>query len=343
MKTSDFDYYLPQELIAQSPIEPRDASRMLVYNRKSEKIEHKHFYDILDYLTDNDVLVINNTRVIPARIYGHKPTGAKVEVLLLKRLQLNTYEALLKPAKKFPVGSTILFSDSLAADITANVEEIGGRVVKFNVAAGTTLEAELDKLGEMPLPPYIHKKLQDRERYQTVYNKIQGSSAAPTAGLHFTPELLNKIRAKGVEIHEVTLDVGLGTFRPVQVDDVEKHHMHSEHINVSQQVADALNNAKRAGKRIIAVGTTSVRTLESMADAGGILHAGSKDTSIFIYPGVKFKFVDGLITNFHLPQSTLIMLVSAFVGDRQKTLELYKTAVDQKYRFFSFGDSMFIE
>lgn len=343
MKTSDFDYYLPEELIAQTPIEPRDASRMLVYNRNTDKLEHRHFYNILDYLTPNDVLVINNTRVIPARIYGHKPTGAKVEVLLLKRLQLNTYEALLKPAKKFPAGSIILFSETLSADIIDNVEEIGGRVVKFNVAAGTTLEAELDKLGEMPLPPYIHKKLQDRERYQTVYNKIKGSSAAPTAGLHFTPELLDKIRAKGVEIHEVTLDVGLGTFRPVQVEDVENHHMHSEHINVSTQVADALNKAKKQGKRIIAVGTTSVRTLESMADDNGVMHAGSKDTSIFIYPGVSFKFVDALITNFHLPQSTLIMLVSAFVGDRQKTLDLYKTAVEEKYRFFSFGDSMFIQ
>ncbi len=342
MKTSDFYYDLPQELIAQTPLEPRDSSRLLVYNRKTQQIEHKIFRDILDYLSKDDVLVVNNTRVIPARIFGYKPTGAKIELLLLRRLELNTYEALLKPAKKAPVGTTLIFSENLSCDIIDNVEEIGGRVVKFNVKTGT-LEEQLDKLGEMPLPPYIKEKLQDKDRYQTVYNKVEGSSAAPTAGLHFTPELLEKIKAKGVKIAEVTLDVGLGTFRPVMVDNVETHKMHSEHICISEETAKLLNDAKKQGKRIIAVGTTSVRTLESMADDNGYLHSGSKDTSIFIYPGKTFKFVDALITNFHLPESTLIMLVSAFVGSREKTLEIYNTAVKEKYRFFSFGDSMFIQ
>ncbi len=341
MKTSDFYYNLPQELIAQTPLEPRDSSRLLVFDRKSGKIEHKHFYDIVDYLTANDVLVVNNTRVIPARIYGHKQTGAKVEVLLLRRLDLLCYEALLKPAKKFPVGTEITFSDNLHAKIIGNVEDIGGRIIEFSVASGT-LEEQLDKLGEMPLPPYIKSKLKDKERYQTVYNKVKGSSAAPTAGLHFTNELLAKIKSKGVEIFEVTLDVGLGTFRPVQVEDIESHKMHSEHICITKSVADSLNAAKAAGKRIIAVGTTSVRTLESMTDSSGKLQAGSQDTSIFIYPGYKFKFTGGLITNFHLPESTLIMLVSAFVGSRDTTLDIYNTAVAEKYRFFSFGDSMLI-
>ncbi len=342
MKTSDFYYNLPQELIAQSPVEPRDSSRLLVYNRKNDTITHKVFRDILDLLTPNDVLVVNNTRVIPARIFGYKPTGAKIELLLLKRLELNTYEALLKPAKKAPVGTTLHFSEDLSCEITGDLPEIGGRVVKFNVNNGT-LEEQLDKLGEMPLPPYIKEKLKNKDRYQTVYNKVEGSSAAPTAGLHFTTQLLDKIKAKGVQIAEVTLDVGLGTFRPVMVENVETHVMHSEHICISEQTADMLNNAKQQDKRIIAVGTTSVRTLESMADEKGVLHAGSKDTSIFIYPGVKFKFVDAIITNFHLPESTLIMLVSAFIGSREKTLEIYNTAVKEKYRFFSFGDSMFIE
>lgn len=342
MKTSDFYYDLPQELIAQTPLEPRDSSRLLVYNRKTQNIEHKTFRNILDYLSKDDVLVVNNTRVIPARIFGYKPTGAKIELLLLKRLELNTYEALLKPAKKAPVGTTLVFSENLSCKIIDNIEDIGGRVVKFEVKAGT-LEEQLDKLGEMPLPPYIKEKLKDKDRYQTVYNKIDGSSAAPTAGLHFTPELLEKIKAKGVKIAEVTLDVGLGTFRPVMVENVETHKMHSEHICVSEETAKLLNDAKKQGKRIIAVGTTSVRTLESMADENGYLHSGSKDTSIFIYPGIKFKFVDALITNFHLPESTLIMLVSAFIGSREETLNIYKTAVKERYRFFSFGDSMFIQ
>ena len=339
MKTSDFYYDLPQELIAQTPVEPRDSSRLFVYDRKSDLVNHKIFHDIIDYLTPNDVLVVNNTRVIPARIYGHKKTGAKIEVLLLKRCDINTYEALLKPARKAPIGTELVFSEGLSCVIVDDLSEISGKLVKFNVKTGT-LEEQLDKLGEMPLPPYIKEKLQDKERYQTVYNKIDGSSAAPTAGLHFTTELLKKIKDKGVTIAEVTLDVGLGTFRPVNV---ENHVMHSEKINISQATADFLNEAKAKGKRIIAVGTTSVRTLESMTDENGILHAGTKDTNIFIYPGVKIKFVDALITNFHLPESTLIMLVSAFIGSREKTLELYNTAVREKYRFFSFGDSMFIK
>lgn len=340
MKTSDFYYDLPEELIAQSPIEPRDHSRLLVYNRKTDTIEHKHFYDIIDYLTPNDVLVINNTKVIPARIYGQKKTGAHIEVLLLKRINLTDYEALLKPAKKAPVGTVLTFSDNLSCEIVDNVDEIGGRIVRFAVKSGT-LEAELDRIGEMPLPPYIKKKLENKDRYNTVYAKIDGSSAAPTAGLHFTTELMQKIKDKGIEVIEVLLEVGLGTFRPVKVDDVEKHVMHSEHIVVTPETAEKLNNAKRAGKRIIAVGTTSVRTLESVADENGVVSPASKETNIFIYPGYKFKFVDSLITNFHLPESTLIMLVSALCS-KEKMLNVYRTAVKEKYRFFSFGDAMFI-
>ena len=342
MKTSDFYYELPEELIAQTPLEQRDSSRLFVYDRKTKQVEHKIFHDIIDYLGKNDVLVVNNTRVIPARIYGYKETGAKIELLLLKRLKLNTYEALLKPTRKAPVGTVLHFSEELTCKIADELPEISGRIVEFYPKSGT-LEEQLDKLGEMPLPPYIKAKLKDKERYQTVYNKIEGSSAAPTAGLHFTNELLEKIKAKGVQIAEVTLDVGLGTFRPVTVENVESHVMHSEHLSVSKETADMLNKAKKDGKRIIAVGTTSVRTLESMSDDTGHLKSGELDTNIFIYPGVKFKFVDALITNFHLPESTLIMLVSAFVGSREETLELYKTAVKERYRFFSFGDSMFIK
>ena len=340
MKTSDFYYDLPEELIAQTPLEPRDTSRLLVYDRKNKKIEHRHFYDILDYLSPNDVLVVNNTKVIPARLYGNKATGAKIEVLLLKRINLTDYEALLKPAKKAPIGTVLTFSDNLSCEIVGNVEEIGGRIVRFIVKSGT-LEAELDKIGEMPLPPYIKAKLEKKDRYNTVYAKIKGSSAAPTAGLHFTPELLQKVKEKGVEIIEVNLEVGLGTFRPVQVDDVEKHIMHSERIVVTKETADALNKAKTAGKRIIAVGTTSVRTLESVADENGIIHEANRETNIFIYPGYNFKFVDSLITNFHLPESTLLMLISA-LSSKDEMLSVYKTAVEEKYRFFSFGDSMFI-
>ncbi len=341
MKTSDFYYDLPEELIAQTPVEPRDHSRLLVYDRKTKQIAHKHFYNILDELSSNDVLVVNNTKVIPARLFGNKSTGAKIEVLLLKRINLTDYEALLKPAKKAPVGTILTFSDNLSCEIVDNVEEIGGRVVRFAVKDGT-LEAELDKIGEMPLPPYIKAKLEKKDRYNTVYAKIKGSSAAPTAGLHFTPELMQKVRGKGVEIMEVNLEVGLGTFRPVQVDDVESHVMHSERIVVTKETADKLNNAKAAGKRIIAVGTTSVRTLESAANESGEIIPVNTETQIFIYPGYKFKFVDSLITNFHLPESTLLMLISA-LSSREEMLSVYKTAVEEKYRFFSFGDSMFIK
>ena len=341
MKTSDFYYDLPEELIAQKPVEPRDSSRLLVLNRKTGQIEHKHFYDIIDYLSKDDVLVINNTRVIPARLYGLKEeTGAKVEILLLKRINLSSYECLLKPAKRFKVGAKFRISDNLSAEIVGDLAEIGGRVIEFHLQSGT-LEEELDRIGEMPLPPYIHEKLKNKERYQTVYNKIPGSSAAPTAGLHFTQELLEKIRAKGVQIVEVLLNVGLGTFRPVSEENIENHHMHSEMIEVSKETADKLNMAKKEGKRIIAVGTTSVRTLESATNDKGEIEPCKKETNIFIYPGYKFKFVDSIITNFHLPESTLIMLISAFAG-REETLNAYKVAVEEKYRFFSFGDSMFI-
>ncbi len=342
MNTSDFYYDLPQELIAQTPIEPRDHSRLLVYDRKSDKIEHRIFKDLIEYLTPNDVLVINNTRVIPARIKGVKrETGAKIEFLLLKRLDLNTYEALAKPGKKVKVGAVVDFSSELSLEVVDELEEIGGKKVVFSVKEGT-LEEQLEKLGEMPLPPYIKKKLEDGERYQTVYSSVPGSSAAPTAGLHFTNELLKKIEEKGVKIEKVLLDVGLGTFRPVTEKSIESHHMHSERIVVKSDVARRLNEYKKEGKRIIAVGTTSVRTLESATNEDGVIAPCDKETNIFIYPGYKFKFVDAIITNFHLPESTLIMLISAFAG-REKTLEIYQEAVKEKYRFFSFGDAMFIE
>ena len=339
LKTSDFYYDLPEELIAQTPVSPRDAARMLVYDKKNDKVEHKIFRDLINYLTPNDVLVINNTRVIPARLFAHKVTGAKIEVFLLKRLNLTDYEVLMRPAKKAPVGTKLIFSENLYADVIENQEEIGGRIIKFNVSQGT-LEEELDKIGEVPLPPYIHEKLEDSEEYQTIYSKIKGSCAAPTAGLHFTPELMQKIKDKGVQIEEVTLDVGLGTFRPVNEENALDHKMHSEKIYVDDETAERLNKAKAEGKRIIAVGTTSVRTLEAAADRVGHIKPVHEETNIFIYPGVKIKFVDALITNFHLPESTLIMLVSAFIG-REKTLEIYNEAVKQKYRFFSFGDCCF--
>lgn len=339
LKTSDFNYELPEELIAQTPVSPRDMARMLVYDSKIGKTEHKVFRDILDYLTENDVLVLNNTRVIPARLFASKVTGAKIEVFLLKRLNLTDYEVLMKPAKKAPVGTKLIFSENLYCDVIENQEEIGGRIIRFHVNQGT-LEEELDRIGEVPLPPYIHEKLEDDEEYQTIYSKIKGSSAAPTAGLHFTEELMQKIRDKGVQIEEVTLQVGLGTFRPVSEENALEHKMHSEEIVISEEVAERLNKAKAEGKRIVAVGTTTVRTLEAAADKVGHIVPCQKETNIFIYPGVKIKFVDALITNFHLPESTLIMLVSAFVG-REKTLELYNEAVKEKYRFFSFGDCCF--
>ena len=339
LKTSDFNYELPEKLIAQTPVSPRDSARMLVYDSKNDKTEHKIFRDIIDYLSPNDVLVLNNTRVIPARLFAHKVTGAKIEVFLLKRLNLTDYEVLLKPAKKAPVGTKLIFSENLYCDVVENQEEIGGRIIKFSVQEGT-LEEELDRIGEVPLPPYIHEKLEDDEEYQTIYSKIKGSSAAPTAGLHFTEELMQKIRDKGVQIEEVTLQVGLGTFRPVSEENALNHKMHSEEIVVTSEVAERLNKAKAEGKRIVAVGTTTVRTLEAAADKKGHIEPCQKETNIFIYPGVELKFVDALITNFHLPESTLVMLVSAFIG-REKTLSLYKEAVEKEYRFFSFGDCCF--
>lgn len=338
MNKSDFYYELPEELIAQTPIEPRDASRLLVYDRSTNTIEHKHFYDLPDYLHKGDVLVINNTRVLPARIYGVKAvTGAKVEFLLHKRINLTDWEVLVKPAKKASVGAKFVFSDKLSAEVI-EYEGEGLRKVRFTFDG--VFEDVLSAIGEMPIPPYIHEKLKEQERYQTVYAKENGSSAAPTAGLHFTPELLNKLRAMGVEIVEVLLHVGLGTFRPVKADDITEHKMHSEYYCVTQKAADEINVAKAEGRRIIAVGTTSVRVLES-AFRDGKLHAESGETSIFIYPPYKFKAVDALVTNFHLPESTLIMLISAFMG-RENALKMYETAVKERYRFFSFGDACFI-
>lgn len=338
MNKSDFYYELPDELIAQTPIEPRDASRLLVYDRSANTIEHKHFYDLPDYLHKGDVLVINNTRVLPARIYGVKAvTGAKVEFLLHKRINLTDWEVLVKPAKKASVGAKFIFSDKLSAEVI-EYEGEGLRKVRFTFDG--VFEDVLSAIGEMPIPPYIHEKLKEQERYQTVYAKENGSSAAPTAGLHFTPELLNKLRAMGVEIVEVLLHVGLGTFRPVKADDITEHKMHSEYYCVTQKAADEINAAKAEGRRIIAVGTTSVRVLES-AFRDGKLHAESGETSIFIYPPYKFKAVDALVTNFHLPESTLIMLISAFMG-RENALKMYETAVKERYRFFSFGDACFI-
>ena len=342
MKTSDFDYELPEELIAQTPVEPRDHSRLLVYHRKDGSVEHKHFYDIIDYLHPGDALVINETRVIPARLLGVKEdTGVPVEVLLLRRLDATDWEALVRPGRRLKPGTRCTFGGGLlSCEILGNVEETGGRIVRF-IYEGV-FEEILDRLGEMPLPPYIHEKLKNRDRYQTVYARQDGSAAAPTAGLHFTPELLERIRGKGINVVPVLLHVGLGTFRPVKVEDAEKHVMHSEYCEVTPEAADTLNRIRQAGGRIVCVGTTSVRTLETRATADGVVHAGAGDTSIFIYPGVRIKAVDALITNFHLPQSTLLMLVSAFMG-REEALRVYREAVAQKYRFFSFGDAMFID
>ena len=342
MKTSDFNYDLPEELIAQTPVEPRDHSRLLVYHRASGSIEHKHFYDIIDFLRPGDALVINETRVIPARLLGVKEgTGVPVEVLLLRRRSATDWEALVRPGRRLKPGTFCSFGDGLLrCEVLENVESIGGRIVRFHYEG--VFEELLDRLGEMPLPPYIHEKLRDAARYQTVYAKQDGSAAAPTAGLHFTPELLSRIREKGIRVVPVLLHVGLGTFRPVKVEDAETHVMHSEFCQVSPEAADLLNETRRAGGRIVCVGTTSVRTLETMATEDGIVHPGARDTSIFIYPGVRIKAVDALITNFHLPQSTLLMLVSALMG-REEALRVYREAVQEKYRFFSFGDAMFIE
>lgn len=336
MKTSDFYYDLPQELIAQTPAEPRDSARLLVYDRATKQISHRHFYDITDYLKKGDVLVVNNTKVLPARIYGKKEkTGGKIEFLLLKRLDLTRWEVILKPGRSAKPGTVFEFSPQLKARVES-VEEDGSRIVEFLYDG--VFEDILSKIGEMPLPPYIKEKLQDKTRYNTVYSKVDGSAAAPTAGLHFTSELLQKVRDMGVEVVEVLLHVGLGTFRPVKVEDVTQHHMHSEYYSVSQEAADAINKAKQEGRRIVCVGTTSVRTLESAADENGHVQAGGGNTEIFIYPPYKFKVVDCLITNFHLPESTLIMLVSALCS-REEVLHVYETAVKEKYRFFSFGDA----
>ena len=339
MNKSDFYYNLPEELIAQTPVEPRDHSRMLVYDRETGEIEHKHFYDIIDYLKAGDVLVINDTKVLPARIYGVKEgTGAKIEFLLHKRIRLDEWEVLVKPAKKATLGAVIRFSDELTATVTGYIGE-GLRTVRFSYDG--VFEDILSRVGEMPLPHYIHERLSDGTRYQTVYARESGSSAAPTAGLHFTPELLQKIRDKGVEIVKVLLHVGLGTFRPVKAENILDHKMHSEYYCVTPEAAAAVNKAKAEGRRVIAVGTTSVRTLES-AWHDGKLNVESGETSIFIYPPYKFKAVDALITNFHLPESTLIMLVSAFIG-RENALKMYECAVENKYRFFSFGDATFLK
>ncbi len=339
MKTSDFFYDLPEELIAQTPLEKRDTSRLMVLDRATGEIAHKHFYDILDCLTPGDCLVMNDSRVLPARLLGHRPTGGAVEVLLLRDLGSKKWECLCKPGRKMQVGSEVIFGDGeLTARVTA-IQEDGNRVVEFRYE-GIFLEV-LERLGKMPLPPYIKAELQDQERYQTVYSREVGSAAAPTAGLHFTNELLEKIREKGVKTAFVTLHVGLGTFRPVKAENILEHHMHSELCMISAETAEILNQTKAAGGRVICVGTTSCRTLESLVNEDGSFEARSKWTEIFIYPGYTFKAMDGLITNFHLPESTLVMLVSAFAG-REHVLNAYEEAVKERYRFFSFGDAMCI-
>ena len=339
MKTSDFWYDLPEELIAQTPLQKRDASRLMVLDRETGAVTHRHFYDIADYLKPGDCLVMNDSRVLPARLLGHRPTGGAVEVLLLRDLGNKRWECLCKPGRKMQVGNEVIFGNGELTATVAEVREDGNRVVEFHYE-GIFLEV-LERLGKMPLPPYIKEELQDQERYQTVYSREVGSAAAPTAGLHFTQELLDKIRAKGVKTAFVTLHVGLGTFRPVKAEEITDHHMHSELCMMNQETADMLNETRRSGGRIICVGTTSCRTLESLVHPDGTFAAGSKWTEIFIYPGYTFRAMDGLITNFHLPESTLVMLVSAFAG-REHVLAAYKEAVAQRYRFFSFGDAMCI-
>ena len=340
MKVSDFNYDLPQELIAQVPIKNRDESRLMVLNREKQTIEHKIFKDIIDYLEPGDCLVRNNTKVIPARLYGIKEeTNANVEFLLLNRIDGDIWEVMVRPGKKLKVGAKVTFGDGiLKAEILEQLDN-GNRKVKFEYSG--IFNEILDQIGLMPLPPYIHEKLKEKDRYQTVYAKYEGSAAAPTAGLHFTEELLEKLKEKGVEIANVTLHVGIGTFRPVKVENVEEHDMHSEHFYIKAEDAEKINKAKKEGHRVIAVGTTSCRVLESIADENGMVHETEGDTQIFIYPGYKFKCLDALITNFHLPESTLIMLVSALAG-REYIMKAYNEAVKEKYRFFSFGDAMFI-
>ena len=341
MKTRDFWYDLPEELIAQDPLEDRSSSRLLVLNKTTGEVEHHVFKDIIDFLHEGDCLVLNNTKVIPARLMGVKAdTGAAIEVLLLKRRENDIWETLVKPGKKARPGAVISFGDGILTGTVLDVVEEGNRLIQFSYEG--IFEEVLDRLGEMPLPPYITHKLQDKSRYQTVYAKYEGSAAAPTAGLHFTQDLLKKVEEKGIKIAYVTLHVGLGTFRPVKEDNVLNHHMHSEFYQVTQEAADLINDTKAAGGRVICVGTTSCRTVESAANEEGKVVAGCDNTEIFIYPGYKFKVLDNLITNFHLPESTLIMLVSALAG-KEQVLNAYKTAVEMRYRFFSFGDAMFIQ
>lgn len=341
LKKSDFYFDLPQELIAQDPLEDRSSSRLLVLDKETGEMEHRVFHDIVEYLHEGDCLVLNNTKVIPARLMGtKKDTGAAIEVLLLKRRENDIWETLVKPGKKAKPGTVITFGDGLLTGTVVDIVDEGNRLIQFSYEG--IFEEVLDKLGEMPLPPYITHKLQDKNRYQTVYAKYEGSAAAPTAGLHFTKELLAQVAAKGVKIAYVTLHVGLGTFRPVKEENVLEHHMHSEFYQVTPEAAKLINDTKAAGGRVICVGTTSCRTIESAADQNGVVQAGCGDTEIFIYPGYQFKVLDNLITNFHLPESTLIMLVSALAG-REHVLHAYETAVEMKYRFFSFGDAMFIK
>ncbi len=341
MELSEFNYNLPQELIAQVPIKNRDESRLMVLDRSTKKIEDKIFRDIIDYLEPGDCLVRNNTKVIPARLYGKKDTGANVEFVLLKNIEGDIWEAMVRPGNKLHTGAKVIFGDGLLKAEILSATEDGTRKVKFSYDG--IFNEILDKIGLMPLPPYIHESLKEKDRYQTVYAKYDGSAAAPTAGLHFTPELLKKIEEKGVSIANVTLHVGIGTFRPVKEKNIEDHHMHTEHYYIKEEDAEKINNAKKNGKRVIAVGTTSSRTLETVADEKtGLVKACEGDTGIYIYPGYKFKCVDALITNFHLPESTLLMLVSALAG-RKFIMDAYKHAVEEKYRFFSFGDAMFIK
>lgn len=341
MKVTDFDYYLPKELIAQHPLEKRDESRLMIVDRKSGDIEHKVFKNIMEYLKEEDCLVLNNTRVLPARLIGEKEgTGGKMEFLLLKRIDAGLWETLVKPGKRAKIGSRFVFGNGELKAQVKDIGEDGSRIVEFEYEG--IFEEVLDKLGQMPLPPYITETLEDKERYQTVYSKESGSAAAPTAGLHFTEELLEKIKDKGIKIAFVTLHVGLGTFRPVKVDVIEEHHMHSEYYTMSKETAELINETKDKGGRIIAVGTTSCRTLETIADEKGRVREQSGWTDIFMYPGYEFKIVDALITNFHLPQSTLLMLVSAF-SKREIIMRAYEEAVKEKYRFFSFGDAMFLK
>lgn len=341
METKDFDFYLSDELIAQTPLKNRDSSRLLILDRETGEVGHDYFYNIVDFMSPGDCLVLNDTRVIPARLIGEREdTGGKIEFLLLKRTESDTWQTLVKPGKRAKLGSRFIFGDGLLHAEIININEDGSRVIKFEYEG--IFEEILDRLGQMPLPPYITKKLEEKERYQTVYSKNRGSVAAPTAGLHFTKELLKKTEEKGVKIAYITLHVGLGTFRPVKAEKIQEHRMHSEFYIVDESAVDIINKTKARGDKIIAVGTTSCRTLESIADRDGKVKPGSGWTDIFIYPGFSFKVIDGLITNFHLPKSTLIMLVSAFVG-REKTLKAYDTAVEEEYRFFSFGDAMLIK